>query len=82
MYAARPTLHNASHTLNTCAHSAVLAHLGQPEVHQLRLAVKQHDVVGLEVAVSVPAKLLRFLCAGKGGARTARACWSQGVWSA
>ena len=65
MYAVRATLHNASHTLNTCAHRAVLAHLGQPEVQQLRLAVKQHDVVGLEVAVSVPAKLLRFLCAGR-----------------
>ena len=65
MYAVRPTLHNASHTLNTCAHLAVRAHLGQAEVHQLCLAVKQHDVVGLEVAVSVPAKLLRFLCAGR-----------------
>ena len=65
MCAVRATLHNASLTLNTCAHRAVLAHLGQSEVHQLRLAVKQHDVVGLEVAVSVPAKLLRFLCAGR-----------------
>ena len=60
MHELRPTVHNASHTVNTCAHRAVLAHLGQPEVHQLRLAVKQHDVVGLEVAVSIPAKVLRF----------------------
>ena len=45
MCAVRATLHNASLTLNTCAHRAVLAHLGQPEVHQLRLAVKQHDGV-------------------------------------
>ena len=65
MCAVRATLHNASLTLNTCAHRAVLAHLGQPEVHQLRLAVKQHYVVGLEVAVSVPAKVLHFFCAGR-----------------
>jgi uncharacterized metal-binding protein len=46
--------------LDACAQSAALAHLGQSQVHQLCLTVQKHDVVGLEVAMSVSAKLLQI----------------------
>ncbi len=42
------------HTLYACAQCAALTHLGKAQVNQLRNAVKQHNVVGLQVAVSVP----------------------------
>ena len=44
----------ALHTLYACAQCAAFAHLGKAQVNQLGNAVKQHNVVGLQVAVSVP----------------------------
>ena len=46
-------VYSASHTLHACAHSAVLANFCQSQVNQLCHTVQQHDVVGLEVAVSI-----------------------------
>ena len=46
--------------LNACSQRAAVAHLGKSQVHQLRLALQQHDVVGLQVAVSISAKVLQF----------------------